>query len=483
MIANKTEKPQMNNTTKIATIQNCSGRRAFLKRAGALSGYGAAAPLMLNLAAVGEAAAQSANDYKALVCVFLYGANDHYNTLVPYDTASWNTYSTIRGSLARVKDTQTTAALVPTAALSDSTRSFALASELAGLKTMWDAGHMATMLNIGPLLVPTSKAQYTAQSVPLPPKLFSHNDQQSIWQSLAAEGATSGWGGRIGDLFAAGNGGSVFTSVSVTANAVYSSGKQVNQYQISPTGSVALKAKTAAVFGSSTVASTLQQLVQQSSSNLYETEYARVSKRAIAADAQLATVLAGITQPAGFAADSLSAQLAMVTRLIQAQQTLGVKRQVFFVSLGGFDLHDFLVDKHPPLLTQIGAALTSFYNALGTLNLRDKVTTFTASDFGRTLSSNGDGSDHGWGSYHFVMGSSVAGGRYYGKTNASGEVVAPALADNGADDVGRGRLLPAISVDQFGATLASWFGVSATDLNTVFPNLNQFSQKNLGFMI
>ncbi len=468
--------------SKFRSIPNHPGRREFLRRASVLSAGGIAAPLMLNLAAMGEASAQSANDYKALVCVFLYGANDHNNMVIPYDNTSYTPYAQIRQTLARVRDTQTTAVLNSSAAI-DGGRSFALASELAGLKPIWDAGHLALALNVGPLIQPTTKAQYTAQNVPLPPKLFSHNDQQSIWQSLESEGAVSGWGGRMGDLLASGNGSSVFTSISVTGNAVYLAGRDVNQYQISTTGSVALRAKTAAVFGSSQVAAALQQLVQQSGPNLLEAEHAKIVQRAISADGQLSGVLAGIAQPIGFGAEPLSAQLAMVVRMLQARQTLGAKRQVFFVSIGGFDLHDFLTDLHPALLLQINNALASFYAALGPLGLADKVTTFTASDFGRTLTSNGDGSDHGWGSHHFMMGEAVRGGRFYGRTNTAGAIDPPIYANNGPDDVGSGRLLPNIAVDQFGATLASWFGVSATDMNTVFPNLKNFSNKNLGFMV
>lgn len=458
-----------------------AARREFLRRAGALSAGGAALPLMLNLAAIGEAAAQTADDYKALVCVFLYGANDHYNTVLPYDTPSYNSYAQLRQTLARQRDAQTTSALTAARAL-DGGRQFALASELAGLRRIWDTNQLALLLNVGPLIQPTTKAQYAAQNVPLPPKLFSHNDQQSIWQSLAAEGATSGWGGRIADLFASGNSSAVFTSISVTGNAVYLSGREVSQYQVSPTGSVALRAKTAPVFGSSTVAATLQQLVRQAGNNLFELEHARIVSRAIDADEQLSGVLATIAQPTGFAAEPLSAQLAMVVRLLQAQRTLGARRQVFFVSLGGFDLHDFLLDQHPPLLSQIDSAMSSFYNALQSLGLQNSVTTFTASDFGRTLTSNGDGSDHGWGSHHFVMGGAVRGG-FYGRTTASGAVDPPLYANNGPDDVGGGRLLPHVSVDQFGATLARWFGVSASNLDMVFPNLANFSRKDLGFLV
>ena len=449
-------------------------RRELLKRGSALSVAGAAAPWALNLAAISEAAALSATDYKALVCVFLYGGNDHGNTLVPYDAASHAQYTTLRGSLATARDTLTATQLVPSVALPDG-RQYALAPSMLALKPVFDAGDLGVLLNIGPLMAPTTKAQYVARSVPLPPKLFSHNDQQSVWQASNPEGATSGWGGRIGDLFAAGNGNASFTAVSVAGNAVYLSGKSAVQYQVTANGSVAIAGIGGSLYGSAAASQALRNLITSgAASHLMAGEHVRVVQRSIDADVALRAALAQATPIATvFPATPLGAQLGMVARMIASRSALGAKRQVFFVSLGGFDHHDNLADLHPGLLAQVADAMAAFQNAINTdLKIPNEVTTFTASDFGRTLASNGDGSDHGWGSYHFAMGGAVSGQRFFGS--------APQMGNDGPDDVGQGRMLPTMAVDQLAATLATWMGVSATDLASVVPGIGNFNLKDLG---
>jgi uncharacterized protein (DUF1501 family) len=451
-------------------------RRAFLRR-GALAGVaGAAAPWALNLSLMGEAAAAgNPADYKALVCVFLYGGNDYGNTLVPVDNTHYAAYQIIRASIATAQADLAGTTLAPSVALPDGLR-YALAPTLSPLKTLFDAGRLAVQLNVGPLVQPTTLAQYNARSVPLPPKLFSHNDQQSIWQSDLPEGASSGWGGRVGDLVLSGNGGSVFTCISVTGNAVFLSGQQAVQYQISTSGAVAINGIRRALYGSGTAQAALRSLITPARAHLFEDEYTRITRRSIDAEAQVTSALSALpTLATTFDSTSgLANQLKMVARMIGARAALGPKRQVFMVSMGGFDLHDNLVDNHPGLLAQVAGALKSFHDATVELGVDSQVTAFTASDFGRTLSSNGDGSDHGWGSHHFVSGGAVKGQRFYGN--------APAVAVNGPDDVGQGRLLPSTSVDQFGATLASWFGVSDTDLPLVVPNIGNFSTRKLGFL-
>ena len=455
-----------------------SSRRAFVQRLGGLGLAGAAAPWALNLAALSEAAAQSAgDDYKALVCVFLYGGNDHANTVVAYDEASHSAYARLRGSIATAREALAGTALSPAAGLPNlpDGRQLALAPELSALKLLFDAGVLGVQLNVGPLVQPTTKAQYTARSVPLPPKLFSHNDQQSVWQSSQPEGSTSGWGGRIGDLFMAGNGQSTFTCVNASGNAVFMSGREAVQYQVSPTGAVALRGLTAPVFGSQACSDALRQIVTGSHAHLLRADYSRVTARAIEAQASLSAALAAApTLPVAFPPTGLGGQLQMVARMISARQALGARRQVFFVSLGGFDLHDFLIDQHPGLLLQVGEALRAFYTATAALGVASQVTTFTASDFGRTLSSNGDGSDHGWGSHHFILGGAVNGGRFFGAL--------PEMAVNGADDVGQGRLLPTTSVDQLASTLALWMGVSASNVPLVAPNIGNYSVRDLGLI-
>jgi uncharacterized protein (DUF1501 family) len=453
-----------------------ASRREFLKRASAMSATGVAAPWALNLAAMGEAAAQSATDYKALVCVFLFGGNDHGNTVVPYDSATHASYATLRGGLATARAALAPTLLAPTVPLPDG-RSYALAPELASIKPLFDAGRLGVLLNVGPLIQPTTKAQYNARSVPLPPKLFSHNDQQSVWQASNPEGALSGWGGRIGDLFAAGNGQATFTAVSVSGNAVYLSGTSAVQYQVTSNGSVPINGIGNTLYGSSAAAQALRALVGATpGANHLEREHARIVQRSIDANVTLTTALAGLTPLATvFPAGGLGAQLGMVARMIAARNTLGAKRQVFFVSIGGFDNHDNLLTDHPALLAQVGPALAAFDAATQELGVAQQVTAFTASDFGRTLASNGDGSDHGWGAFHFVQGGAVKGGRFFGQ--------APLPGNNGPDDVGQGRMLPTMAVDQLAATLATWMGVGASDLATVVPGIGNYSVRDLGLFV
>jgi uncharacterized protein (DUF1501 family) len=453
-----------------------ASRRAFLQRASALSIAGVATPWALNLAAIGEAAAATATDYKALVCVFLYGGNDYGNTLVPYDSARHALYAGMRPTLAYARSALAPTLLAPSTALPGAIE-YALAPELAPLLPIFNGGRLGVMLNVGTLVGPTTKKQYTDKSVPLPPKLFSHNDQQSVWQSSSPEGATSGWGGRIGDLFESGNGNATFTCVNVSSNAVYLSGRTAVQYQVSSAGPVALNGVKTPLFGSAACSTALRNLVTAPSAHLFENEYTRVMSRSLTAGDALTTALAGgpaITTvfPTG---NGLADQLKLVARMISTASEVGAKRQVFFVSLGGFDTHDGLATVHPGLLTNVANALSAFYTATTELGVADRVTTFTASDFGRTLTAN-DGSDHGWGSMHFMLGGAVNGGRYYGS--------APEVANNGVDDVGQGRLLPSTSVDQYAATLAKWFGVSDTNLLTVLPNLVNWdvSRRTLGFV-
>jgi uncharacterized protein (DUF1501 family) len=456
-----------------------ASRRAFLQRASALGMAGVAAPWAVNLLSIAEAAAATATDYKALVCVFLYGGNDYGNTLIPYDTTNYGLYQQLRPTLAYTRDALTGTALTPSAPIVDSaggSRQYALAPELAPLLPLFNAGHMGVMLNVGPLVQPTTKAQYLAKSVPLPPKLFSHNDQQSIWQSSAPEGATSGWGGRLGDLFQAGNGNATFTCVNVSGNAVFMVGKSAVQYQVSANGAMQFTGLKAPLFGSASATEALRTLITQPRTHALENEYNRVTKRAIDASSALTAAFTSaptINTPFP-ASNSLGDQLKMVAKMISVAGNLGAKRQVFFVSLGGFDTHDNLTTTHPALLTKLADATAAFYQATVELGVADKVTTFTASDFGRTLVANNDGSDHGWGSMHFMIGNAVKGQKFYG--------TAPAVANNGADDVGQGRLLPSTSVDQYAATLGKWLGASDSDLLTLLPNLANYSVRNLGFV-
>ena len=474
-------------------------RRAFLRRSTQLGLAGTALPFALNLAAMGEAAALTANDYKALVCVFLYGGNDYANTVITYDYDSYNRYSAIRGGgsgqtaggIALARSSLTPTLLTPTTPL-PAERQYALHPAMTGLASLFDSGKAAVQLNVGPLVVPLTRAQYNSSdrvSYPLPPKLFSHNDQQSVWQSSSPEGSTVGWGGNLGDLALSSNSNSLFTCISVTGNAVFLSGDSALQYQVSTNGAVAINGVKNKVYGSSAVQSALASLIQQPSNQTLESEYNRITTRAVMAESQVTNALSGVTLNTGFPANNaLATQMKMVARLIGARAGLGSKRQVFMVSLGGFDLHDNLISQQTTLMQRVSEAMTAFYNATVELGLADKVTDFTASDFGRTLSSNGDGSDHGWGSHHLMVGGAVKGKAFYGTPPPVSVTNTTALEDQW--HVGQGRLLPSTSVTQYAATLAKWFGVADSELAGVLPNITNFGTRagrpdypiDMGFM-
>jgi uncharacterized protein (DUF1501 family) len=472
-------------------------RREFMRRTAGLSLAGAAAPWALNLTAISQAAAQTASDYKALVCVFLAGGNDFANTVIPFDAAGYGEYAAIRPTIA----TPLASLLGLNALNAPDGRQYALAPQLAAspsttaliypsLADLFNGGQLGVLLNIGTLVRPTTKAQYRSKSVALPPKLFSHNDQTSFWQSSRPEGGTIGWGGQMADLIASGNGRSTFTCMSVAGNAVFLAGGSTVQYQVSTSGAVAVNniarsnSLNPKLYNSPAAATALKSLITgYGGAHLLEKEYTRVVARSVDAEellrqalgAPLATSFGSLDAQGKAIANPLADQLKMVARTIKARSGLGARRQVFFVSLGGFDLHDYLPQKHPLLLQQVNDAMSQFYAATVELGVENQVTTFTASDFGRTAISNGDGSDHGWGSHHFVMGGAVRGRTLFGTP--------PVLANNGPDDVGQGRLLPTTSVDQLAATLATWFGVSATDLPLVVPSIGNYSQKDLGFLV
>lgn len=462
-------------------------RRGLLKSTAALALQRVSIPMATSLGLMADAAAQSANDYKALVCIFLYGANDHYNTVIPYDVATHTNYYNIRkgtptagtvyDGIAIGRNALSATAL--STALSDG-RQMALNPEMSALQNLFENKRASILMNVGPLVVPTSRIQYDNKSVPLPPKLFSHNDQQAYWQSsYQTEGGATGWGGRAADLLLSNNSKSTLTCISINGNALFLSGQNAISYQMSSTGATTINAiKGKSLFGSANCAAALQTLITQQSSLPMASDYITVTKRAldtydgiVAAIGATASASMNALFPSS-ATNSLSAQLKMVARMIEQQATFGMKRQVFMVGIGGFDLHDFLATQHPPLLQKLSSAMKEFDDAMTSLGKGSQVTAFTASDFGRTLTSNGDGSDHGWGSHHFVMGGAVNGGKFFG--------TAPEIGLTHNQQVGSGRLLPSTAVDQLGAELAAWFGVSATDVKTVLPNAKNFDLYKLG---
>ncbi len=512
-------------------LKNAS-RRVFLRQAGALSALvGGAAPLALNLSALGTAAAAGAADYKAIVCLFFYGGNDAYNMLLPTDAASWQAYTTTRNqapdpisllapgvapnSAAAAGSPARLGGVLPITPLRAQGRSFALHPMMASLQTQFDTDkRLAILPNIGPLVRPTTKAQYAQASYPKPARLFSHNDQQNTWQALGPEGVSLGWGGRMGDMLVAQNSKPVFTAVSASGNSVFVSGSTVRQYQVSTTGAIAMGANTAGqVYGSTEVGTLLQQLASTTrSDHPFDADVAAVASRAIDAEQTLRNLRAASdpvfgTAPASGSysqandpklryvnpvtgatvSSSLAQQFQVVARMIDAglSGATGVQRQVFFVSLGGFDTHDGQNKTHADLYARIAHALAYFDTTLGALGARNNVTTFTGSDFGRTFTSNGDGTDHGWGSHHFVMGGAVKGGDLYGTAPVLGlKNASNSNFDSSPDQLSNGAMLPTTSVDQLGATLGRWFGLSDAQIADIFPNLANFNVgvRDLGFM-
>ena len=346
---------------------------------------------------------------------------------------------------------------------------------------LFDGGKLAVQLNVGPLITPLTLEQYKSSNralYPLPPKLFSHNDQQSVWQSLGSEGSTIGWGGRLGDLAVAGNEHSLLTCISAAGNAVFVSGENALQYQISPSGAIRVKAIQEAEYGSAAISEALHQLITRPSENAIENELAILARRSIAMEGVVNTALDKVQLKTNFdqvpGENSLADQLKIVARLIGARRELGNRRQVFFVSLDGFDHHNDLSVKHAELMAKVDEAIAAFYMATVELGVAEQVTAFTASDFGRTLLNNADGSDHGWGSHHFVVGGAVKGGLYYG--------TAPHVSVDSDDQVGQGRLLPSTAVDEYAGALARWFGVPEKELATVLPNIGNFASSTVGFI-
>jgi uncharacterized protein (DUF1501 family) len=327
-------------------------RRAFLRRAGQLAFTGTALPTVMNLAAIGEAAAFDATDYKALVCVFLFGGNDYANTVINYDATSHAQYATIRGGIAIPRADLAATVLNPTAPLPDG-KQYALHPAMGGLANLFNTGAAAVQLNVGPLVVPLTRQQYNSNSAsfPRPPKLFSHNDQQSVWMTSAAEGTTTGWGGHAGDLARSSNTNGVLTCVSVAGNTVFLSGDQALSYQVSSNGAVRINCLNGNVYGSAAVRSALADIAMQSRTHALENEYNLVTSRAYGTEGAITSALNAFPATSApftnFPANNgLANQLRLVARLIAARNQLGSKRQVFFVSLGGFDLHDNLLGAH-----------------------------------------------------------------------------------------------------------------------------------------
>lgn len=453
-------------------------RRKFIGNACAAVGATGILSALAQLRMIGAVAGDAANsiyatpsDYKALVCVFLYGGNDANNVIIPMDTPSYGLYSSQRTALAIP---QTSLLGISSSLLNDG-RSYGLHPSFVEVQSLYNQGKLALLANTGSLARPTTLTQYN-QGLNLPPQLFSHADQQTQWQSsIPDQPFQTGWGGRLADMISALNTNSqISMSISVAGQNSFQIGRTVSQYSVSTNGAIAL---TGAAGNTVNVARTSaqQNLLSQNESNLFHAAFSNVTGNAINDSSLLSSILTGASNiQTKFPTTSLGNQLSMIAKLISAAPSLGLKRQVFFASIGGFDTHTVELATQAPLLQQVSQAMNAFYSATTELGVQNQVTTFTGSDFSRTYNTNGDGADHGWGSHHLIMGGAVQGGQIYGAM--------PSLKLGGADDTGRGRWIPSTSVDEYAATLATWFGVSPTNLATVLPNIGRFPTANLGFM-
>lgn len=422
------------------------------------------------------------SDYKALVCIFLSGGNDASNLIIPRDSG-YAAYQSARSALALPQSS-----LLPITPRTSDGRAWGLHPSLTELHELFGAGRVALLANVGTLVEPTTKAQYTARSVRLPPQLFSHNDQQVQWQSSVPDQPfRTGWGGRVADLVNSLNTNSQ-ASMSVTLNGFNNLqvGTDVVQLAVQPASNASPKGGPVVFTNTSGTNNSARYAAQKdmfkgANANLFASAFGELSTDAIGTSELLGSVLASAsTLNTTFPSTNLGNQLKSIAYLISIASSLNLRRQVFFARLGGWDTHADQVDAntavgaHANLFQQVSQAMKAFYDATAELGCADRVTTFTASDFGRTYSSNGDGTDHGWGSHHFIMGGAVNGGDIYGRM--------PTLTIGGPDDTAQGRWIPTTSVDEYSATLARWFGVSATNLSIAFPNIGRFANPNLGFV-
>jgi uncharacterized protein (DUF1501 family) len=471
-----------------------SSRRHFLRTASLASMAGFyASPFLLELNSL-AAMAQSTgtSDYKALVCIYLQGGNDGHGTVIATDPTSYASFVTARSGAPGLAY-PLNEILPVTLKTPQSGRTFGLNPSLTGVQNLFNANRAAIVANTGTLIAPATKTQINANSVPLPDSLFSHFDQTAAWQAIASNlgsGEQVGWGGAVADAIEQMNlnTNSMFTCISTAGNALFLAGRSSFQLNCTPAGPIPIGGLANPPFGAPAAANPLNAILTADETNLFAKEYEVVVNRAMQAQALLAQYMApagvgGVPDPPQFldpvstmlTNNQLAASLQTIARIISGRVALGVARQIFFVQLGSFDTHDGQAQTHAQLLTQLAGALEYFDGVMVDMGIGDQVTTFTVSDFGRTLTCNSDGTDHGWGSHHFVVGGAVQGGDMYGTY--------PIVGANQANDVGAGRLIPTTAVDQYAGTLASWFGLSNSQVSEVFPNLNNFgTSPYLGFM-
>jgi len=475
-------------------------RREFLRKSicAALGGAGLYSALG-NLRLIGAAAAAQRptgfSDYKALVCVFMYGGNDSFNTIVPMSGQDLTDYLGARSDLAITSGLH---ALTPTAGPGN----YGLHPGLTEIASLFNSGKAAVVANVGSLLYPITQQEYEDGTVPTPSQLFSHDDQTNQWQTSRPDDPNAnGWGGRIADLLHTANTGAVPMSITLSGQNRFQRGAVVNQFSVDSWGASCaatgdpdcgpFQVTTMSYLGdgpeswlinwddsnvvANDVAAYNALIASGTQAHVLERAYADAATHTIANSTLINGALGGTTLTTTFPDTDIGNQLAAVAMLIKVRAALGMSRQIYFVAVGNYDTHGTQLTDQNDNLTQLSQGIDAFYRETLAQGIANNVTTFTASDFGRSLAVNGDGTDHGWGGHHFVVGGAVNGKRIYGTM--------PSLkADNNPDDTGYGQIIPTTAVDQYAATLASWFGVDASSVNDIFPNIGRFASSNLGFM-
>jgi uncharacterized protein (DUF1501 family) len=473
-------------------------RRKFLRDTicaalGGASLYSALGSLQLLQAAT--RASYGFTGYKALVCVFLYGGNDGFNMVVPISGGARNDYNTVRPTLA-LPAAGLHALTAPTSGAGSPGDGsiYGLHASMPELATLFNAGRAAIVANVGTLVAPVTKDEYQNGNPALPPQLFSHADQAAYWQSSPPTNApVTGWGGRIADLIASANPANIPTLTSLGGQDTFLRGQDINGYVMNFYGPNVVDFPYE-LSGNNALESTFNALHASGQANALERTFGATMRHSMSTASLIDATLGAAGMP-DFSAfftgtDSLGPQLQTVAKLIWAANNnipgyTGLKRQMFFVTADGFDTHSDQLATQDPLLADLSKSLAGFHNALQSVALADRATTFTASDFGRSLSNNQNGSDHGWASHHFVVGGAVQGGKFYGDDLAgTGAAHMPSLApsESNPNDAGYGQIIPTTSVEQYTATLAHWFDVSDSDIDLITPNLANFNTRYFGFV-
>lgn len=477
-----------------------TSRRQFLARLGTVLAGGAAVATLPQLELMGRALAAApaaTGGYRAAVCIFLLGGNDSFNMLVPHVREEHDVYLASRGGVFNASTNAQGLGLARDALVQvtdTAGKPWGLHPACASLKPLFDRGELGFMANVGTLVQPVTKAEYIARSRRLPMALYSHNDQQRLWMRGESElaSSTTGWGGRCADRLEFANAGGLATlppTISLSGNNLFQTGSATTAYGMGSGGPVALRRFTSTTNAAERIRrEALEAMLARRYTPIMQDHYAVLGEGTM----QISDTLRAALDPANGgdittafpANESLASQLRMIARMIKASRGSAINhsRQIYYATLGGFDTHDNQMadSSHARLLARLSDGLSAFRDALTEVGALNDVVTFTMSDFGRTLNSNGNGTDHAWGGVQLMMGgASTAGGPLRGR-RVHGAY--PLLELDGPQAVERGRMIPTTSTNQFGATVARWLGVPDADLPTVFPGLGNFDRPVLDFL-